>query len=549
MGPGKLERWTQMNLGWWLERASWEYPDKIAVIDADGTTTRYADLIALADRIGHVLRDEAGIGEDDVVVTCMPDSHRHVAIFYAVMRVGGIFSGLNPRQLTEKFHADIKRCRPKAAIVSRDNAHIAELIASYPGIKIFVTQGDHPAFASLDRLAAGKPDKLRVTPRNHADLAAINFTSGTSGTSKGVIFTHGKLATSAWGSIFLAGVKSDTRNLSLVGMFHSGGINDCIRLVMAGGTILWSGGWDVERVVGIIRTHQPNFAFYIVPTMVRDLMRHPAWPSLDLTGLRTHVAGETVPPDIEKALREKGASVGALYGMTETMPLSALASSLYYGDERDVPRGSSGRPNKEFCEVVLKDPFSGDVLQGGDVEGEICLRGDVVTPGYFNDAERTAAAFDDEGFLHTRDVGYRDAEGWYYIRGRTDDMIMSGAEKLSLLEVDEVLLAHPAVRDAACVGVAHERFGEVPAAIVALKEEMDEDAALAMLDTHCLATTERWKRPRLYVFVESVPRTAAKNTKMAGEMRRLIGDVVVADADGVTTINRLRARVQSAGST
>ena len=78
---------------------------------------------------------------------------------------------------------------------------------------------------------------------------------------------------------------------------------------------------------------------------------------------------------------------------------------------------------------------------------------------------------------------------------------------------------------------------------------MDEDAALAMLDTHCLATTERWKRPRLYVFVESVPRTAAKNTKMAGEMRRLIGDVVVADADGVTTINRLRARVQSAGST
>jgi acyl-CoA synthetase (AMP-forming)/AMP-acid ligase II len=282
--------------------------------------------------------------------------------------------------------------------------------------------------------------------------------------------------------------------------------------------------------------------------MVRDLMRHPAWASLDLTGLRTHVAGETVPPDIEKALREKGAAVGALYGMTETMPLSALASSLYYGDERDVPRGSSGRPNKEFCELVLKDPFSGETLEGGDVEGEICLRGDVVTPGYYNDPDRTTAAFDDEGFLHTRDIGYRDADGWYHIRGRTDDMIISGAEKLSLLEVDDVLLAHPGVRDAACVGVAHARFGEVPAAIVALKATMDEDAALAMLDAHCLATTERWKRPRLYVFVEAVPRTAAKNTKMAGEMRRLIGDVVVADEDGVTTLTRLRRRLDTSPS-
>lgn len=531
-----------MNLGWWLERASWEYPDKLAVIDADGAGTRYAELAAQANRIGHVLRDEAGICEDDVVITCMPDSHRHVAIFYATLRIGAVFSGLNPRQLPEKFHADIRRCRPKAAIVSPESAHIGDLIATYPGIKVFITEGDHPAFPSLRALAAGKTDQLRIVPRAQDDLAAINFTSGTSGASKGVIFTHGKLATSAWGSIFMAGVKSDTRNLSLVGMFHSGGINDCVRLVMAGGTILWSGGWDVERVVRIIREQRPNFAFYIVPTMVRDLMRHPAWDSLDLTGLRTHCAGETVPPDIEKALREKGAAVGSLYGMTETMPLSALASSLYYGDQPAVPRGSSGRPNKEFCELVLKDPFTGALLDGAEAEGEICLRGDVVTPGYYNDPERTAAAFDSEGYLHTRDIGYRDAGGWYYIRGRTDDTIMSGAEKLSLLEIDDVLLAHPAVRDAACVGVAHERFGEVPAAFVALKSPLDEAAALALLDGHCLASTERWKRPRLYVFVAAVPRTAAKNSKMTGEMRRLIGDVIVTDADGVTTLDRLRAR-------
>jgi acyl-coenzyme A synthetase/AMP-(fatty) acid ligase len=119
-------------------------------------------------------------------------------------------------------------------------------------------------------------------------------------------------------------------------------------------------------------------------------------------------------------------------------------------------------------------------------------------------------------------------------------MIMSGAEKLSLLEVDEVLRAHPGVKDAACVGVRHERFTEVPAAFVALTDAMAEEEGKAMLDAHCIATMERWKRPRLYVFVKEVPRTVAKRSKMQGEMRRQIGDLVVRDADGVTTLTALR---------
>jgi acyl-CoA synthetase (AMP-forming)/AMP-acid ligase II len=180
-------------------------------------------------------------------------------------------------------------------------------------------------------------------------------------------------------------------------------------------------------------------------------------------------------------------------------------------------------------------------MLGGDVEGEICIRGDVVTPGYFNDPQRTAETFDKDGFLHTRDLGYRDPEGWYYIRGRTDDMIMSGGEKLSLLEIDDALRRHPSVVDAACVGVRHERFGEVPAAFVVLKPEIAEDEGLALLDAYCISRIERWKRPRLYVFTDQVPRTAAKRSKMQGEMRRQLEGIMVRDADGVTTLKRLHA--------
>lgn len=530
-----------MNLCWWLERAFWEYPDKEAVIDADGTVASYRDLRALANRIANVLRDEAGIGEDDVVVTAMPDTHLHVAAFYAALGLGAVFSGLNRRQTTDKTRADANRSRPKAAIVTPETIATGELLQREVGAKVFVTTGDGP-FPALDALCRAASDEHRIVSRAEGDLAAINFTAGTSGASKGVMFTHGTLGTSAFGAICNGGVTSAARNLSLVGMFHSGGIHDSVRMVMAGGTIIWSDGWDVERVVRLFRDHRPNWMYWIVPTMMRDLMRHPAWPEIAMRDLKTHVAGELVPPDVEAALRDKGAIVGSVYGLTEAMPVCVVSSSIYYRDEDKVPVGSSGRPNKHFCEVKLKDPFTGEEILGGDVEGEVCVKGDVITPGYYEDPARTAEAFDAEGFLHTRDLCYRDAEGWYYVRGRTDDMIMSGAEKLSLLEVDDVLRGHPDVRDAACVGVRHERFGEVPAAFVVLEAELPEEDAKARLDAHCLATMERWKRPRLYVFVAEVPRTAAKRSKMQGEMRRHLGDAVLRDRDGVITLTALRAQ-------
>lgn len=531
-----------MNLCWWLERAFWEYPDKGAVINADGNSISYAALRATANRIGNVLRDHAGIAPDDVVVSVMPDSYLHVAMFYAVMGEGAVFSGLNRKQVIDKFAKDVQRCRPKVAIVNPDDLHIAEILEG-EGLKVYVTEGDHPRYPSLAKLCAETTDERRIVSRSQDDLAAINFTAGTSGASKGVMFTHGTLGNSAHGSIFLTGITSAARNVSLVGMFHSGGIHDCIRMIIAGGTIIWSDGWDVDRVVNIFQTQKPNWMYWIVPTMMRDLMRHPAWPDLKMDGLKTHVAGELVPPDVEAALRKKGAIVGSMYGLTESNPVCVLSSSIYYRDEGSVPTESSGKPNRQFCEVKLKDPFTGEEVTGGDVEGEICIRGDVITPGYYNDPERTAETFDDEGFLHTRDLGYRDAEGWYYIRGRTDDMIMSGAEKLSLLEIDELLLEHPDVKDAACVGVKHERFGEVPAAFVVMKTDMPEEEAKAALDAFCVSRTERWKRPRLYVITDAVPRTAAKQSKAQGEMRKQLGNVLVKDADGVITFTRLMERV------
>jgi acyl-CoA synthetase (AMP-forming)/AMP-acid ligase II len=532
-----------MNIGWWLERTFWEQPDKAAVVDADGTMVSYRELRALSNRIGNVLAAH-GVGEDDVVVSAMPDHHLHVATFYAALRVGAAFSGLNYKLNPEKPLGDARHCGAKVAVVAPEHLELGRRLRAEAGVEtVLVTTGGDHGLPALDELLADAADELRIVQRNADDVAAINFTSGTSGASKGVTFTHGTLQNSAWGAVFLGGVNSSSRNLSLVGMYHSGGIHDSVRMVMAGGTILWSNGWDVDRVVQIFLEERPNWAYWIIPTMARDLMRHPRWPEIDLTGFRTYVAGEPVPVDVRDALLAKGAQVGNMYGLTEAMPVCVLGPSLYYGDETAVPVGSSGRPGKGFCTAVLKDPATGETLDGNDVEGEVCISGDVVTPGYFRDPGRTAEAFDDEGFLHTRDRAYRDPDGWWFIRGRTDDIINSGGEKLSLLEVDTALLAHPDVVDAACVGVAHDRFGEVPAAFVQVGGGLTEEPVRDLLDAHCLATLERWKRPRLYVLVDEVPRTAAKRSKMAPVLKARLEGLTVRDADGVTTFGRLQGQV------
>lgn len=518
-----------MNLSWWLERSVWEYPDHEAVVDADGSRTTYAALNAQSNRIANLLTD-FGARADDVVVSAMPDDHLHVATLFATLKFGGAFSGLNYKLNVEHMIENVRACNAKFLIVSPEHVALARVLARQPSVTaVFVCGATNGEFHNLLALTSRASEDFRIVDRCADDLAAVNFTSGTSGRSKAVTFTHGTLGNSAWGAIFLGGVNSRTRNLSLVGMYHSGGIHDSVRLVMAGGTILWSNGWDADRVVKIIQRHRPNFMYWIIPTMLRDLMRHPEWANLDLNGLRTYVAGEPVPSDLRDALLAKGAQVGNMYGLTEAMPVCVLGPSLYYHEENDVPAGSSGRPVRGFCDVTLKNPISGETLLDNDVEGEVCIKGDVVTKGYLHDPERTAEAFDSEGFLHTRDVAYRDEDGWYYIRGRTDDIINPGGEKLSLLEVDAVLLRHPDVIDAACVGVAHERFGEAPAAFIQMKEGIDEVRARDLLDEFCLTHLERWKRPRLYVLVDAVPRTPAKRSKMQGAMRDHLNGVIVPD--------------------
>ncbi len=282
-----------MNLSWWLERAAIEHPDKTAIIDASGTSIAYRDLLALTQRIGRVLREDLGVKPDDVVVTCVRDNFLHVAIMYATMRIGAIFSGLNHKQLHEKFHADIARCTPKAAIVAQDFPEIADLIGSHPDINVAMTTGDHTRFQSLDRLIASKPTDLRssraagtISPRSTSRPVRRAPRRASSSLTAGSRPRPGARSSSP-------GSTAPAATCRWSGMFHSGGIADATRMVMAGRHD------RVERRLGCgsrgrpeFARHKINFAYYIVPTHAArpDAVTRNGTASIS-PALRTHLSG------------------------------------------------------------------------------------------------------------------------------------------------------------------------------------------------------------------------------------------------------------------
>jgi acyl-CoA synthetase (AMP-forming)/AMP-acid ligase II len=264
--------------------------------------------------------------------------------------------------------------------------------------------------------------------------------------------------------------------------------------------------------------------------------------------MRAIVSGETVPRGMRVALRERGMRVTTVYGLTETMPWAVLGVPFVWHDDDLLPELSVGKPMPEFCEVVLKETDGARaVITAPGVTGEICIRGEIVSPGYYNDPERTAAAWDKDGWFHTRDIGWFDEEGWYYVKGRVDDIINTGGEKLSLIELEDVLKSCPHVLDAACVPVPHERFGVAPAALVVTTEDVGPEKVAEVLDAYMLENLERWKRPRLYVPVAAIPRTDSKRTKDLAAIGRLLDGVALAHDGRVISLAQWRGEAAASG--
>ena len=540
-----------MNFGWWLESATWDYGEKTAMINPDESKVTFNELNLWANRISNILRERFGIKENDVVCTLLADDHWHVALLYAVLKAGGVYCPLNRGDVLDKFKRALGIVTPKLLIVDRQFLDTARLLMKetkdIQNIAVCDNIEIESDYVNIRELVNNASDKFRVVGRSNDDPAVINFTAGSTGVSKGVICSHGQYQSSVLSCMHHYGLTGSDRNLMIGYLFHNSGIHSALVCVASRTTNIWLGGWNAEKCLTFIDKYKVTYFHLIAPTMIRDMVRNQKFNEVDLSGIRMYLAGEPVPADIQDLLSKKGVRTLQAYGMTETMPLAVALPSMFYGDDKIVPFGSVGKPDcKDFGIGKIVDVVTKEEIKEPNIKGEVWFKGDVLTSGYYGDPERTKEAIDEEGWFHTSDLAYMDEDGWYYVGGRTDDIISSGAEKVSLSEIETILLRHPKVNDAACIGVRHDRFFEVAAAFVeAAEERFSEEELKDELDKFMSENIERWKRPRIYIFMKEgirIPRVTAKRSKDLATLKKAVEGIELKDKDGVVTLSFLQGR-------
>lgn len=332
-----------------------------------------------------------------------------------------------------------------------------------------------------------------------AEPFLICYTSGTTGKPKGAVLTQQNLTANAINNVLAIDITSRDVSITLLPLFHIGGIGLwTIPTLFSGGTVVIPRRFDPARALAMIEATATSLVFG-VPTILKALLECPGFASRDLSSVRMfYSGGAPCPVELIEAFHARGHAFGQGYGLTETSP------TVFMLDQDDFRRkaGSIGKPAM-LCDVRVADD-EGAGVPSGEV-GELLIRGMNVFKEYWNLPEATAEALRD-GWFHTGDLARTDGEGFFYIAGRKKDLIISGGENIYPIEVEQVLESHPAVAEAAVIGVPHPHWGEVPKAVVVLNPGGRVTAE--ELAAWCQGKLARYKIPKVVDFAAQLPRNA-----------------------------------------
>jgi len=463
-----------MNVASWLERSSRVAPARVAIYAGERPWASYRELVRRVSRVAGGYRKRLGLVPGDRVAIAMRNAPEYLVALY-----GAWWAGLVAVPVNAKLH-------PREI----------EFIVSNAGARHVI---DDPS-----QVEALEDDAIACERRDATDLAWLFYTSGTTGRPKGAMLSHRNLAQMTHG--YLSDVDSvdpGGRLLHAAPMSHGSGLYNFTHLARGAAQVVpESGGFDAAEVLRLLRAHE-DVSFFAAPTMVRRLADEAGGPFQ--CNLRTLVygGGPMYLADLEVALETFGERLAQIYGQGES-PMTITALSKARHAERGHPRylerlASVGTPHC-VVEVAVRGE-DGRALAPGGI-GEVCVRGDVVMSGYWNDPAATAAALRD-GWLWTGDLGAFDEDGFLTLKDRSKDLIVSGGSNVYPREVEEVLLTHPAVAEASVVGRADREWGEV---VVAFVVPLVTAPPVAELDRLSLDHIARFKRPREYRFVDRLPR-------------------------------------------
>ena len=467
----------------------------------------FAELNAQATRLARALVGR-GISKGDRVAIAMRNCPTWVVAYMAAVKAGGIATLINGWWQPGELKHAIELTEP--ALVIADEARAKRIGAAGLGSNIVTLPVERHLDEALAPLLGGADGELpEVTPE---DDATILFTSGSTGDAKGAVSTHRAVTsgvyTYAIGLATLLGIKareSETpanqpRTLVNVPLFHvTGEVPVLLNSFVIGRGMVLMAKWDAGEALRLIEKEHITY-FVGVPTMSLELMQHPDREKYDLSSLTDIAAGGAPRPvsHVKRLQESFGKAQPALgYGLTET---NAVGCGNFWQNYADKP-ASTGRPHRPMVEVAILG--AGDAHLGVGERGEIAIRSAANIRGYWRDEAATAAAFTADGFLKTGDIGYLDEDNYLFIVDRKKDIIIRGGENIASAEVEAAIYANPAVSEAAVFGVADERLGEVPAAVVYSEDGVKEAELLEFL----AGRLAQYKVPaRLWISEEPLPK-------------------------------------------
>ena len=499
-----------------IDRAVDLYDDVIGMVAHDGTEYTYAEVNDRVNRLAHALA-ERGVGQGDKVALLAPNTHYFIESLYATNKLGAVFVPMNYRLTPGDYSYILNDCDANTVIADYDFAHKVEEVRDEVPAETFIGYraddvdgewDDYEGF--IEGQPTDEPDRPEIS---EDDDASINYTSGTTGDPKGVVRTH---RTEHWHALVLnqhMEIRDDDTYLWTLPMFHCNGWGHTYAITGTGGTHVCQRTFDPEGVFRRVRDYDVSFMCG-APTVLNNLIKYyeEAGGDVVTTGdrdVRIATAGSApATATIETVEDEFGWRIIHIYGLTETAPIITTSNSprrlAQRGRELKVKQGS-----ETLCtDIRVVDDDGEDVPDDGETIGEIVVRGNQVMDRYLNKPEITEEAFNARapGYFHTGDLATIDEDGMISVQDRKKDIIISGGENISSIEVEDVLYDHSDVLKAAVIPVPSEEWGETVKAIVVPRDGTDPSEEEII--EFCRDRLAHYKAPTSVDFVEDLPETA-----------------------------------------
>jgi fatty-acyl-CoA synthase len=498
-----------------LRRSAEVFPDKTAIVHRERRHT-YREFAAEVTRVAHALRG-SGIGAGDRVAYLLPNVPEMLVAHFAVPLAGAVLVAINTRLSTEEVRCILDHSGAKLLVVDaalhRTVAPVAAGLKTVEEIITVIDPADPGGGVGSgvrydDLLARGRDDPLPWAVEDENAMISINYTSGTTGTPKGVMYSHRGAYLNSFGEVVHSGHSADSVYLWTLPMFHCNGWCTTWAVTAVGGTHVCLRTVRGDVIWNLIRQHRVTH-LNGAPTVLTTIMRAAESAELDSPIVVT-TAGAPPSPTTILRMAGLGFRVVHVYGLTETYgPYSVNEYQRTWdgmaAEERArlQARQGVGMVCAEWMRVV--DPDMNDVPADGRALGEVVMRGNNVMLGYFQDPAATEKAFAC-GWFHSGDLGVMHPDGYVELRDRAKDIVVSGGENISTIEVEQAIGSHPAVLEVAVIGVPDEQWGERPKAFVVLTP--DESATEEELIEHVRSRIARYKAPKAVEIVEELPKTS-----------------------------------------